>query len=70
MSDQRMYMSSAILRLFKMDRNGNGNETENSVAECGWNATHGDELIRVSISAYIKKNKKCKNRVSLQVNVL
>lgn len=60
MNDPRMYMSSAVMRIFKTERNGNETENTPEYAECGWDSGHGDELIRVSVSAYMKKNRKCK----------
>lgn len=68
-----MYLSSATLRLFMVDRHGGGasatsagnsNESpengSNNNEECGWNSAHAEELIRVTVSAYVKKNRKCK----------
>lgn len=72
MNENRMYyMSSAILRLFKVDRSlsnggssnddGSGNGTS---TECRWNPAHAEDLIRVSVSAYTKKRGKCKTMIS------
>ena len=62
LNDNRMYLSSAILRLFKVDHSGTGNgETESrndTVAECKWNPAHADDLIRVTVSAYTRKQRK------------
>lgn len=66
MNDNRMYMSSAILRLFKVDRsvgggsNGNEDLTGTNSTECRWNSAHADDLIRVTVSAYTMKKRKCK----------
>lgn len=64
MNDKRMYLSSAILRLFKVDRtSGNDDITgSSSNGECRWNPAHADELIRVTVSAYTKKSRKCKSK--------
>lgn len=63
MNDNRMYMSSAILRLFKVDRsvgpNGNEDLTGTNSTECRWNSAHADDLIRVTVSAYTMKKRKC-----------
>lgn len=64
LNDRRMYLSSAILRLFKVDRSGaHSNDNVGSGAnngECRWNPGHMDELVRVTVSAYTKKQRKCK----------
>lgn len=67
LNDKRMYLSSAILRLFKVDRSSGGNGSGDDLAgnntnqaECRWNPAHADELIRVTVSAYTKKQRKCK----------
>lgn len=67
-NDKRMYLSSATFRLFKMDRSHSGINDEllanGSSGECRWNySAHPEELIRVTVSAYIKRYKKCKRDI-------
>lgn len=78
LNDKRMYLSSAILRLFKVDRssgggNGSGDDlagNNTNQAECRWNPAHADELIRVTVSAYTKKQRKCKIPVDEDIRAL
>lgn len=69
-----MFLNTATLRLFKLDSNsssgndwpegaGNGGSTAGGAGsneECGWNSAHAEELIRITVSAYVKKHRKCK----------